>query len=385
MSFVRLTPALIAAALIISGCTSDEWGATATSDELDFTPIANAMPPAEVPEMAEFEVIEPVVVSSETATSGMAADDFAVAADLSGMGMSIPSETIVGKKVKSLRGEFTELKTSLDRNAKKLAQLRTRSQQHADEYYTLIASISARLQGGTTPGNPYMVQKWNMSQAKLEQLAQDLADLNGLASGISSNASLAAFLVESIRSTYGLSGAVEADHAFLAALENDVLSSVVKIDKQLNALSDEINRQSAYMTNERNNLQTLSLAITNGEMYGRSLANRAFGKAPAKSITGQKPLVIIRFDRPNVDYAQQVYQAISQALERYPQASFELVAVSPSAGNAAQVALASSEAKRNAEDVLRTLTQMGLPSERIALSAMGNASVNASEVHIFVR
>src|SRR3546814_17324146 len=53
------------------------------------------------------------------------------------------------------------------------------------------------------------------------------------------------------------------------------------IDRLLNELSDDINRQTAYAANERRNLTTMSLAIRNGELYGSSLMNRAFAQAEA--------------------------------------------------------------------------------------------------------
>ena len=51
-----------------------------------------------------------------------------------------------------------------------------------------------------------------------------------------------------------------------------------------------------------------------------------------------RPLVVIRFDRRNVKY-QVLYDAVSRALERRPNARFELVAVSPRAGSTATAAL----------------------------------------------
>jgi hypothetical protein len=49
------------------------------------------------------------------------------------------------------------------------------------------------------------------------------------------------------------------------------------------------------------------------------------------------------------------------------------------------VALAASNAKRQAETVLRSLTDMGLPAERVTLSASTSGSAQSNEVHVFVR
>ena len=72
------------------------------------------------------------------------------------------------------------------------------------------------------------------------------------------------------------------------------------------------------------------------------------------------------------------YQALSRALERRPDAVFDLVAVSPQGGSPA-------EARKNAEAVFQSMTNMGLPAERVAMAAMGSTSATNPEVHIYVR
>ena len=76
---------------------------------------------------------------------------------------------------------------------------------------------------------------------------------------------------------------------------------------------------------------------------------------------------------------------MNEALERYPNARFELVAVHPNTGNAAEVAIESTRARRDAERVLRSLTQMGLSLDRIDLSYMPSNEATSDEVHLFVR
>ena len=91
--------------------------------------------------------------------------------------------------------------------------------------------------------------------------------------------------------------------------------------------------------------------------------------------------MVIRFDRANVPYEQALYQAIKRALERHPETSFDLIAVTPSGG----LKKSASDSRRNAEMVLRSLTNMGLPTSRIRLSAMTNASSHSNEVHLYIR
>lgn len=96
-------------------------------------------------------------------------------------------------------------------------------------------------------------------------------------------------------------------------------------------------------------------------------------------------LVKIKFDRNDVNYEEPVYVAVNEALQRYPDAHFDLVAVHPTNGNAAEVAIESTKARRNAEKVLRTLTQMGLPLDHIDLSHKESAEAATNEVHLYVR
>ncbi len=136
----------------------------------------------------------------------------------------------------------------------------------------------------------------------------------------------------------------------------------------------------------------MQIAIDSGEYIGTSLASRAYGIPPpppaggAASLVGQRqPLVVIRFHQRNVDYEQALFTVVSRALERKPNAGFELVAVAPNVGSAAQVSLATSKSRRNAEDVLRSLTTMGLPADRITLSATSSPLAQVNEVHVYVR
>ena len=75
----------------------------------------------------------------------------------------------------------------------------------------------------------------------------------------------------------------------------------------------------------------------------------------------------------------------SQTIEKYPTTKFDLIAVSNLEGNAAQLALASQEARKNAEKVLRSLQDMGLPLERVRLSAASSKNVLNSEVHLYLQ
>lgn len=337
------------------------------------------------------------------------------AAEVAGGNYFNPSEvTIVGRKVDDLRNELFNLQGRVSQLSEQLAGLEKDGQSKSANYYAAIATISTQLQSGTTPGNPRLVGRLTEARSSLETLAANVAQLNDLAMQISQAASMSSFLLESSRATYGLSGAVEEDHVRLAQMEDAINNTVVIIDRMLDNVNDDITRTASYLSTERENLRTLSLAVTTGDLLGKSLSTRPFSSAKMANFEGApagmsatpasytptqmtpppqaagipggpRPLVKIRFDRADVSYEQPMYLAVNEALTRYPNARFELVAVHPNNGNAAAVAIESTRARRNAERVLRSLTEMGLTMDRIDLSYSPSAEASTNEVHLYVR
>ncbi len=364
---------LLGTVVLLGGCAfADETLLPAlTGEEAAATPPQVVIIPAGAAEANQL----PLLVAETDATTN---------------GGFIETGTAVGERVARLRGDLARLQASTALHNQGLAQFQVESIENAQRYNMLIANIQARLQVGTTPGNPILVRQWNEAQGVLDKVGSDIGRLNSLSSGVADDGALAAFILESTRATFGLTGAVDEDHRQLALLEDDVNRTVVQIDRLLNELNDDVARQSNYMSRERSNLTVLSLAVKNGEIFGSSLANRAFATAaPAASQVSSaartRPLVVIRFDRPNVEYEQPLFTALSEALQRRPEATFELVGVTPERGTPAQVALNASAARKNTQSVLRALTSMGLPRNRVDLSATTSGEAQTSEVHVYVR
>jgi hypothetical protein len=305
-----------------------------------------------------------------------------------------PTGTFVGNKVALLRDDLNRLQTSINQENSDLQAVRQQTMVNARGYHTQVAIIRSRLQLGTTPGNPQLVGGWNNSQIELEKINTDIGRMNALSNRVAADAAMSSYLLEATRAAFGLSGAIDEDHRQLEVLEDDVNRTVVLIDRLLTELSDDIRRQSHYVSTERNDLNTLALAIKNGEFFGPSLATTAYTRdnvAPnAAAARGsvrsgdRRPLVVIRFDRPDVNYQQALYSAVNSALQRQPGATFDLVSVSQLRGGAAQSTLNANSARRNAQSVLRALVDMGLPPSRVALSATTETS-GGNEVRLYIR
>ena len=324
--------------------------------------------------------------TTEAAARGGAANARPAAAEL-----GKPTGTAVGQKVDQIRLEVGKLDSSVNEHNGQAETLRLQTVGNIDRYQQLVAGINAKLQAGTTPGNPALLDQWNQAQAALDKINGDVTSMNALSSALASDSSTATDLLEQMRTTYELSGAVDEDHHQLALLDEEVKKARVTIDRLRNELAENTSRQSQYLPRERRDLETLAVAIKNGELLGGSLADQGAaaqaprGGASKASLASRRPLVVIRFDRPDVEYEQALYRAVSAALQRKPDVDFDVVAIAPTTGNASQAALAVTESKRNADAVMRSLANMGLPASRITLSSTTSATAATSEVHLYVR
>ncbi len=406
MAFLRINVTILSAALLISGCSygGDSLWPSLSGDEEE-TP-AELSGIEEVPPVPQNygppppQAVAPppgVMPPPPPPPPPLGTTNFELAQPLP---PGQPTGTFVGGKIVQMRNDLINLDRAISAHNVELQRIRGLTAQHSQAYHGLVAAIQSRLQVGTTPGNPILTQQWNESQTLIELLGNDIAQMNSLSNRATADAALVGFLLESSRAAYGLSGAIEEDHRQLSILEDNVNKTVVLVDRLLNELSEDIQRQTEYVSRERKNLHVMALSVKNGELYGGGLQNQAFltaiedgttitspGSASAVISTpsNRRPLVVIRFDRDDVDYQQALYTAVSRALERSPSAAFDLIAVTPASSSPAQASLNSSAARRSAEKVLRALSDMGLPAERVTLSAMTSGEAQSNEVRIYMR
>ena len=59
--------------------------------------------------------------------------------------------------------------------------------------------------------------------------------------------------------------------------------------------------------------------------------------------------------------------------------------MSPTRGNAASVQIAQTTAQRHAQEVMRSMTDMGVPATRLGVASSTDPAAAASEVRVFVR
>ena len=372
----------VAMAASLSGCgdIDDALFGDSTPVEQPGYPGEPAAPPAQSSEPAENGVASTPAIEGPTVTVQRIA-----------IAEGQPTGTAVGQKAQEIRTTLLGLQDRIEANAQRLATLRQSDSAYSTSYNSAKAQITSRLQLGTTRGNPELVQQWNSAQDLLDHLTTDINALNSLGADVASDDSQAHFTLQTIQATYPVSGAVDEDHRQLNVLEDETNQSIVLIERLLTNVSRDVQRQTSYVANERANLTTLANAIKNGEIYGATLGVTMASAGPPPrgsanvAMAGGTPLVIIKFDRPNVEYQQILYTALAQALERRPDAGFEVVAVAPTAGTASGVQLTQTETQRNAQAVMRSMTDMGVPANRLALSSTTDPTVASGEVRVYLR
>ena len=355
--------AVLCAAVLVGGCAFTEEALFPTTDAAD---------------------------SQATTAAPSSASSVAVTrAALDAPGVS--TGTFVGQKVSSLRGDLRQLQNTLNQQNQSLQAVRNQTVQDSQQFHGTVAAINARLQVGTTPGNPILSQQWNGAQGELDRINDDVLRLTRLSNEVTTSSGLAAYLLESVRAARQLSGAVDEDHRQLAVLEDDTNRTAVLIERLLSELSNDVNRQQHYIAAERQNLNTMAVAIKNGQLYGAALSTSPAGYAPvnfaaaSQELSSESPLVTIRFDKPNVNYEGALYAAVKGAIDRRPDAVFDVVAVSVAGGTPGQDALNASGARRSAEQVVRSLSNFGLPSDRVRLSSTSKPNGRVGEVLVYVR
>jgi hypothetical protein len=282
-----------------------------------------------------------------------------------------PLET--DRSIERVRAELTLLQGKVAEQTAQLEGLRAESIEDAEIYRSLVASIDAKLQAGAAPGDPALVELWNQAKAQLDLVDHGLGRIDALTSDIAQNAARAAELQER-----------------LALLEDEADRTASLAEGLQDDLAQSSAQQSNYIGIERSNLQALALAIDTGEPSGIALAGLTDASAapvgaPGSGIATGRPLVVIRFDGGEVDYEPTLLSAVSAALDRRPNAAFDVAAVSPASGSEAQLVADIEAARLHADAVLRSLAGMGLTADRVSITSVVSPEVQDNEVHVFVR
>lgn len=211
-----------------------------------------------------------------------------VATSGAGAGVSQTGTQTVKTRVQQLRADQASLAGGIASQQAQLNATRSQIGGESSTYSSLVASITSRLQAGTTPGNPELVAQWNQAQARLDAVTMGVGQLNSLASQVTTQASVAGYLVDNVRATFAVGGAVDEDHRNLRAIEAATIRSIQDVDRLISELNSEIARQNSYLARERTNLAALSYGINIGRLGAPGLQRGPVGGGgmPRRVVSG---------------------------------------------------------------------------------------------------
>lgn len=294
--------------------------------------------------------------------------------------------TFVGQKVITFRNELSQLQTSIKSNNSQLQDIRNSVVNNALQYHKTIGMIEAKLQVGTTPGNPRMFEMLAQAQNNIQVMSTNSATLNQLSAKIAADTANTDYLVESIRSAYSISGAVDEDHRQLRVLENEAGQTSILMHSLLNEVNSDISRQQQYVETANNNIVKLSDAIRVGS-YGVdnvpmnsspvlfNSVNTAKSKNSPALVSG-KPLLAVKFSSDKVKYQEGLKQAVANAISKKPNVIFDVVAVNSPQGNNAQ---------KYASKIFQDIISFGVSADKVNISAKTDSKASVPAVMVFVR
>ncbi|MDP2329293.1 MAG: hypothetical protein Q8M19_01170 [Reyranella sp.] len=189
----------------------------------------------------------------------------------------------VRQRIQQLRADQAALNNAIATQQNQLNATRSQLASDSAAYTGLVNGITSRLQTGTTPGNPELVSQWNAAQAKLDAATLGVGQLNSLASQVTTQASVAGYLLENVRATFAVGGAVDEDHRNLRAIESETTRSMQQIDRLIGDLNAQIGRENGFLARERTNLAALSYGVNLGRLGNPPGAQRV-------TVSGRRPV-----------------------------------------------------------------------------------------------
>ncbi|MDI9638489.1 hypothetical protein QM565_22470 [Geitlerinema splendidum] len=177
-----------------------------------------------------------------------------------------PTGTSVGAKVAELKKALQGVEIKSGSLTQSTRELYEKAIAEINKYYTATGEIEAKLQPGTTPANPKLVELRNRALQQLDQIAHTIGTMNGLIVGFSDASQQAKTLSSNIQATLQIPGAVDEDHANLLLMSGELKQLEGVVSQILGIINTNTQRQNEWLTAERVRFATLSSAIDKGRL-----------------------------------------------------------------------------------------------------------------------
>jgi hypothetical protein len=106
---------------------------------------------------------------------------------------------------------------------------------------------------------------------------------------------------------------------------------------------------------------------------------------PGSGLATGRPYVVIRFTESSVDYERPLAEAVKRAVERKANVAFDLVAVTPRASTAEDLADETARARAQAAAVMKSLNGMGISADRVNMAAWTGQATDVNEIRLYIR
>ena len=306
-----------------------------------------------------------------------------------------PIFTYVGQRILEMQEEFKKLDADIKQGEDNFEELKFNGIKSAENYHSIVAAIAARLQIGTTPGNPILLNQYEQAQTELAEVGAQGQNLVDVGNQIALFSTRVSYLLEQARSAKKLRGAVDEDHRNLSSFQDTLKRRNVDVLRTLEDLNETVRRRDIFLAAERRRLTQLANAISVGESFGLGLGtlgslpaidnddeNSTQGRRSESNNVSPNPIAIFRIEEQD-NYEQNLFGAISATLDKAPKSKFTLVAVSSSAGNPSEQAERAANARNDVSKLISSLISMGMPVDRISVSSLSVADVENTEVRLY--
>lgn len=260
-----------------------------------------------------------------------------------------------------------------------------------EEYHGTIAAIEARLHLGTIARNPVLIHQWNEAQTALDQIAWNLTGLNGLVDQLDEQVRAMRAIRQQARQLQERWAGQSEGRAQLDSFRDDSTTGLNVTQGILANILEEMGRHGTLLILQRDEMAVLKRAVETGDLAAidskgerARAASRGRQQGADMARAGMSPLVIIRFDRPNVSYEVALADVVGRALEIDPGARFKLLSVAPQTDDEIIRQQSNAAAQQYVQAVRRSLAKLGVAPDQIVVGFANRAETLHSEVHIYI-
>jgi hypothetical protein len=290
----------------------------------------------------------------------------------------------------------------------------------AEEYLMLVGQLRAKLQVGTTPGNPQMIALLEQAGATRKALSGRVNDLQNFGNVVSKDISNIGFLAQTIGSAMNLAGGTEADRTTLQQMgleANRIGQDYLVLMQDVNLMITHQKTMAITLDGEYEELTALvrqgvnsnplaaqsfqlsnivaaapaamaatesPAAVTTPSASSAPLATSTAAQASTiEQLANKEVLFAVSKSERRNGFEQALYDAVSKAYASDQNIKFHVLGVSPIGATAAETSGLNDMTNAEMEAVLKAMVDMGVPVSRVTLEVANSSKVDEPEVRLY--